>query len=132
MEQQTPIPPIKDEAELSRAKGKTRHFPILDLGEGGRGSRFSICFVQDCSPTVLAAQVRALATVLDKINGKPRPPPPPPPPNQGWENCAFWLLRDFILDLGGGGGGGWGFAVPFYFVQDCRLRYLTVVVKYQL
>ena len=41
---------------------------------------------------------------------------PPSPPNQGWENGAFWLLRDFILDLGG-----WGFAVPFYFVQDCSL-----------
>ena len=25
------------------------------------------------------------------------------PPNQGWENGAFWLLRDFILDLGGMG-----------------------------
>ena len=21
------------------------------------------------------------------------PPPTPPPTNQGWENCAFWLLR---------------------------------------
>ena len=27
-------------------------------------------------------------TILDKINGKPRPPPPSPP-NQGWENGAF-------------------------------------------
>ena len=27
------------------------------------------------------------ATILDKINGKPRPPPPLPP-NQGWENGA--------------------------------------------
>ena len=38
MEQQTPIPPpppqIKDEA----ARGaKTRHFPVLDLGEAGVG-----------------------------------------------------------------------------------------------
>ena len=24
---------------------------------------------------------------------------PPSPPNQGWENGAFWLLRDFILDF---------------------------------
>ena len=52
-------------------------------------------------------------TILDKINGKPRPPSPP---NQGWENGTFWLLRDFILDLGG-----WVFAVPFYFVQDCSM-----------
>ena len=50
MEQQTPIAPpplpqIKDEA-VRRAK--TRHFLILDLGEGGGGSRISIYFVQDC------------------------------------------------------------------------------------
>ena len=42
----------------------------------------------------------------------------PSPPNQRWENGAFWLLCDFILDLGG-----WGFAVPFYFVQDCWLKF---------
>ena len=30
--------------------------------------------------------------------------------------ARFCLSRGFILDLGG-----WGFAVPFYFVQDCRL-----------
>ena len=29
------------------------------------------------------------ATILDKINGKPRPPPPLPP-NQGWENGEFF------------------------------------------
>ena len=55
---------------------------------------------------------------MDKINGKPSPLPSSP--NQRWENGAFWLLRGFILDLGGGGGG-WGFAVPFYFVQDCSI-----------
>ena len=31
--------------------------------------------------------------------------------------ARFCPLRAFILDLGGGG---WGFAGPFYFVQDCR------------
>ena len=41
-----PSPQIKDEAA---GRAKTRHFPILDLGEGGGGSRFSIYFVQDCS-----------------------------------------------------------------------------------
>ena len=41
---------------------------------------------------------------------------PPSPPNQGWEMARFCPSRAFILDLGGG----WGFAVPFYFVQDCR------------
>ena len=29
------------------------------------------------------------------------------PQNQGWESGTFWLLRSFILDLGG-----MGFAVP--------------------
>ena len=29
----------------------------------------------------------------------------PSPRNQGWENGALWLLRGFILDLGGGGVG---------------------------
>ena len=55
---------------------------------------------------------RGFATsILDKIDGKFETPLPP---NQGWENGAFWLLRGFILALGG-----WEFAVPFYFVQDC-------------
>ena len=39
---------------------------------------------------------------------------PTPPLNQGQENGAFWLQGGFIFDLGG-----WGFAVPFYSVQDC-------------
>ena len=40
----------------------------------------------------------------------------PSPPNQRWE----------VIFFGGGGGvcvcggGGWGFAVPFYSVQDCK------------
>ena len=47
MEQQTPVPPnINDEAAR---RAKTRHFPILDLGGGRGGSRFSIYVVQDCS-----------------------------------------------------------------------------------
>ena len=54
------------------------------------------------------------ATILDKINGK-FDPSPNSLWNQGWENGVFWLLRGVILYLGR-----WGFAVPFYFVQDCR------------
>ena len=42
--------------------------------------------------------------------------PAPSPENQGWKNSAFWFLRGFILDLWG-----WGFAVPFYSVQDKSL-----------
>ena len=39
----------------------------------------------------------------------------PSPPNQRWE-MIFWG------GVGGVGawGGGWGFAVPFYSVQDCK------------
>ena len=45
-------------------------------------------------------------------------PPSPPPPSQikDGKMARFCPSRGFILDLGGGG---WGFAVPFYFVQDC-------------
>ena len=48
---------------------------------------------------------------------KPRPPPPLPT-NQGWENGAFWLLRDFILDLGGGGGGAGNGGLLFHFISS--------------
>ena len=54
-------------------------------------------------------------TILDKINGKPRPPPPPQ--IKDGKMARFCPSRAFILDFGGGWG--WGFAVPFYFVQDC-------------
>ena len=41
--------------------------------------------------------------------------------------ARFCPSRGFILDLGG-----WGFAVPFYFVQDCSLieasRYMTLLM----
>ena len=40
-------------------------------------------------------------TVLDKFVPSPHPLSPP---NQGRENGAFWLLLDFILDLGRGDG----------------------------
>ena len=41
------------------------------------------------------------------------PLPPATPQNQRREIGAFWLLRGFIRVLGE-----WGFAVPFYSVQD--------------
>ena len=40
-------PPFAPNQGWSRAKAKTRHFPILDLA--GRGYKFSTYFVQDCS-----------------------------------------------------------------------------------
>ena len=41
-------PPFPPNQGCSRAKAKTTHFPILDLG-GGEGYKFPIYFVQDCS-----------------------------------------------------------------------------------
>ena len=54
------------------------------------------------------------ATILDNINGKPRPPPSPPPKSRmgKWRVFALRAASSLIL-------GGRGFAVPFYFVQDC-------------
>ena len=47
-------------------------------------------------------------------------PPPPPPQIKDGEMARFCPSRGLIPDLGGGGG--WGFAVPFYFVQDCSFK----------
>ena len=40
--------------------------------------------------------------------------PPPSPPNQGWGKLRVFALRAPSSLIWGG----WGFAVPFYFVQD--------------
>ena len=51
IEQQTPIPSeIKDEAAQ---KPKRAILSFLIRGEMGAGSKFSICFVQDCSSTMM-------------------------------------------------------------------------------
>ena len=52
-------------------------------------------------------------TILDKINGKPRLPLPPKSRMGKWRVFALRAASSLIW-------GGWGFAVPFYFVQDCR------------
>ena len=44
---------------------------------------------------------------------------PPSPQIKDGKMARFYPSRGFILDLGVGG---WGFAVPFYFVQDCSTR----------
>ena len=61
-------------------------------------------------------------TILHKINGKPRPPPPSPQMKDA-KMARFCPSRGFILDFFRGG---WGFAVPFYFVQDCSLLHSRV------
>ena len=53
-------------------------------------------------------------TILDKINWKPRPPPPSKSRMGKWRVFALRVASSLIW-------GGWGFAVPFYFVQDCNL-----------
>ena len=45
----------------------------------------------------------------------------PPPQIKDGKMARFCPSRGFILDLGGGAWR-WGFAVPFYFVQDCRWK----------
>ena len=52
--------------------------------------------------------------ILDKTNEKPRPPPLPPKSRMGkWRVVPLRAASSLIW-------GGWGFAVPFYFGQDCR------------
>ena len=67
-----------------------------------------------------------LATILDKINGKPRPPSPSPPPPKSrmgkWRVFALRAASSLIW-------GGWGFAVPFYFVQDCSQIAAVFIIK---
>ena len=58
-----------------------------------------------------------ITTILDKINGKPRPPRPLQ--IKYGKMVHFYPLCGFILDLAGRGGG--GFAVPLYFVRDCSI-----------
>ena len=58
--------------------------------------------------------------ILDKINGKPRPPLPPKSRMGKWR--VFALRAPSSLPWGG-----WGFAVPFYFVHDCRGIWYTAI-----
>ena len=51
-------------------------------------------------------------------------PPPPPPQIKDGKMARFCPSRRFILDLGG-----WGFAVPFYFVQDCSQIAAAFIIK---
>ena len=59
---------------------------------------------------------KQLATILDKKDGKFVPPHPPKSRMEKWRVLAFALFHPWF----GWGGGGWGFAVPFYSVQECR------------
>ena len=65
-----------------------------------------------------------LATILDKINGNPRPPLPPPDKSRmgKWRVFALRAASSLIW-------GGWGFAVPFYFVQDCSQIAAVFIIK---
>ena len=51
---------------------------------------------------------------MEKLN------PSPSPKIKDGKIAGFYPSLGFILDLAGGGGE-WGFAVPFYSVQDCSL-----------
>ena len=55
-----------------------------------------------------------ITTILDKINGKPRPPPPQ---IKYGKMTRFYPLCGFILDLAGGGGlGGGDERLLFHFI----------------
>ena len=59
--------------------------------------------------------------ILDKIDGK-FVPPSPQIKDEKMARIGFCTASSLIW--GGGGFGRWGFAVPFYSVQDCRLIWL--------
>jgi len=72
-----------------------------------------ICVRLDKRYRSVTSNVRKmLPTILDKINGKPRPPLPHKSRMGKWRVFALRAPSSLIW-------GGWGFAVPFYFVQDC-------------
>ena len=62
-------PPFPPNQGCSRAKAKTPHFPILDLG-GGEGYKFPIYFVQDCSQcnALIEHKTRIALIVFSKKN----------------------------------------------------------------
>ena len=113
MEQQTPIPP--PQIPKSRMKSRKSQNASLIWGGGGRGLGFPFILSKIVAKALTcAAKTVGLQSWTKQMENLD---PLPPPPNQGWENGAFCPSRGFILDLGG-----WGFAVPFYFVQDCSPR----------
>ena len=67
MEQQTPIPPPPQIKNEGARRAKTRHFPILDLGGGRGGPRFSSYFVQDCSSAEFCYPILELTPQIPPI-----------------------------------------------------------------
>ena len=61
-------------------------------------------------------------TILNKIDEKVVPPPSPKIKDVKMARFGFCAASALIW-----GRGGWGFAVPFYSVQDCRLDRLYQV-----
>ena len=56
-----------------------------------------------CAAGTLEPLTYTRATILDKINGKPRPPPPPTLQIKDGKMARLCSSRAFILDLGGMG-----------------------------
>ena len=61
---------------------------------------------------VLVRDLDTFETILDKKRENLDPPPPPKSRMGKWRVFALRAPSSLIW-------GGWGFAVPFYFVQDC-------------
>ena len=81
-----------------------------------------ICVRLDKRYRSVTSNVRKiLHRILDKINGKPRPPLPPKSRMGKWRVFALRAASSLIW-------AGWGFAVPFYFVQDCSCVGVSIVI----
>ena len=103
----------------------SRPHPLRKNSEKGQASESSLLqrehfkntngTIEETLPGNFGSTLNGTATILDKINGKPRPPPLPPKSRIGkWRVFGLRAASSLIW-------GEWGFAVPFYFVQDCSL-----------
>ena len=103
---------------LDKINGKPRPPPLPLQIKDGKMARFcSSCgFILDLGGIGVCCSILFCPrfAILDKINGKPRPPPPLPLKSRmgKWRVFALRVASSLIW-------GGRGFAVPFYFVQDC-------------
>ena len=76
-------------------------------------TRLHPCFMWDGG--LLFRFILSKIAILDKIDGKFVPPPSTQVRDGTMARFGFCAASSLIC-------GGWGFAVPFYSVQDCRFR----------
>ena len=112
--------PFNFNVGISQTKYAFLCAPTLIQGDGERtslerrNSNLPVTFLNNtfvCS-LLLSPQPHTLATILDKINGKPRSPLPQ---IKDRKMARFCPSRGFILDLGGRGGRGMGVCCSILF-----------------